>query len=148
MPYGTIGPQLIHTVNMDNIDPILLDALIQTESSGNPNAFNKKTGARGLTQITPIAWKDLVAHYPQYSKLNYEKDIFNPDVAKKAAVDYIKILKGYLRTYKIPDTTENILGSYNWGVGNVKNNGLEKAPKETRDYIVKILNYMRKAQGQ
>ena len=124
---------------MPNIDPALLEALIQVESSGNPNAFNKGSGARGLTQITPIAWKDLVARHPQvYGKLKYERDVFKPEIARQAGLDYLNIIQGYLKHYKMPMTTENLLGSYNWGVGNVRDSGLGKAPKETRDYIKKI----------
>lgn len=129
---------LLPAVKMD-----LMDALIQAESSGDPNAFNKKSGARGLTQITSIAWQDLVAHYPaKYENLQYTKDIFNPKIARQAGEDYIRIIKGYLKHYKLPETTENILASYNFGIGNVRAN--KPLPEETRNYITKILALMKK----
>jgi len=122
-----------------DIDAGLLNALIQVESSGNPRAFNPNSQARGLTQITPVAWEDLTMHHPDvYGNLNYEQDIFKPEVAKRAGTDYLNVLQKYLRAYKIPVTMENILAAYNWGVGNLKKQGMEKAPKETRDYIQKI----------
>jgi soluble lytic murein transglycosylase-like protein len=119
----------------------LLSALIQIESSGNPNAFNKATGARGLTQVTPIAWKDLQNHNPKtYGKLNYEKDIFKPEIAKQAANDYIKIITGYLKHYNLPTTTQNILWAYNAGIGNVRKNVM---PEETRNYIKNITSLLK-----
>jgi len=122
-----------------DIDAGLLNALIQVESSGNPRAFNPNSQARGLTQITPVAWEDLTMHHPDvYGNLNYEQDIFKPEVAKRAGTDYLNVLQKYLRAYKIPVTMENVLAAYNWGVGNLKKQGMEKAPKETRDYIQKI----------
>jgi soluble lytic murein transglycosylase-like protein len=124
---------------MDNIDHELLSALMEVESSNNPKAFNKATGARGLTQITPVAWQDLIDHHPEkYGKMNYQRDIFKPEVAMQAGQDYLNIIKGYLKHYNIPSTMENILGSYNWGIGNVKKHGLAMAPAETKAYIQKI----------
>lgn len=114
----------------------LLSALIQIESAGNPLAFNKGSGARGLTQITPIAWKDLEQKKPNiYGKLDYEKDIFKPEVAKQAAKDYISIISGYLKHFNLPVTTQNILWAYNAGIGKVRKNIM---PQETQDYIKNI----------
>lgn len=122
-----------------DITPELLDAIIQVESSGNPYAFNPKSKARGLTQITPLAWQDLTVHYPKkYKELNYERDIFKPTVARHAGRDYLSVLVKYLNNYGIPITMDNLLASYNWGVGNLKKKGLKKAPKETQNYIEAI----------
>ena len=44
------------------VTPELLEALIQVESSNNPRAYNHYTKARGLTQITPIAWRERPPH--------------------------------------------------------------------------------------
>jgi soluble lytic murein transglycosylase-like protein len=116
-----------------------LPALIQTESSGDPGAVNEATGARGLAQITPIAWKDLVQWHPEkYGGLDYERDIFNPEVATEAARDYLAIIMRYLDNANLPVNLDNVLASYNWGIGNLKEKGLNKAPKETREYIAKI----------
>ena len=44
------------------------------------------------------------------------------------------------------DTIEKILMAYNWGIGNCRkhNFDLSKAPKETRDYVVKIMKLYNK----
>jgi soluble lytic murein transglycosylase-like protein len=117
----------------------LLDALILVESSNDPRAHRHSTGARGLTQITPAAWKDLVAHYPaKYAKLKYRHDIFRPDVAREAARDYLKILARYLKARDIPITLDNLLAGYNWGVRKLDKYGLQNAPRETKRYVLKI----------
>lgn len=41
------------------IDQNLLNAVILVESGGNPNAYNKSSGAVGLMQITPIIYKKI-----------------------------------------------------------------------------------------
>jgi len=42
-----------------NVDPQLIAALVQTESSGNPNAYNAEYGATGLGQQIPATAKAL-----------------------------------------------------------------------------------------
>ena len=42
-----------------NVDPQLIAALVQTESSGNPNAYNAEFGATGLGQQIPATAKAL-----------------------------------------------------------------------------------------
>jgi soluble lytic murein transglycosylase-like protein len=140
MLFGIIGLLLFLILEVDmDIGNDLLEAIIQIESSGNPLAFNQKSGARGLMQTTPIAWKDLVTHYPEtYKKLKYEQDIFKPDVSKRAGKDYLNVIRNYLKTYKIPETLDNVLGAYNFGIGNLRKYGVNNAPQETKDYISKI----------
>lgn len=117
----------------------LIDIIILAESSHNPSAHVKKTGARGLAQITPLAWKDLVRHFPaEYRGLNYRKDIFKPHIGRKAVRDYIIILKQYLKINGRPVTLENVLAAYNWGIGNLNKYGISRAPGTTRRFIGKI----------
>lgn len=42
-----------------NVDPQLISALVMTESSGNPKAYNASTGATGLAQQIPATAKSL-----------------------------------------------------------------------------------------
>ena len=123
--------------------PKLLDALVTVESSNNPLAHNSSSGARGLTQITPVAWADLVNWHPErYSNLDYKRDIFNPDVARQAGFDYLNIVRRYLEHYDMPVTLPNLLAAYNWGIGNLRNHRLENAPEETINYITKIADLL------
>lgn len=121
------------------ITPPLLNALIFTESSNNPKAHNRFSGARGLTQITPVAWKELRRHYGyRYKKLKYYRDIFKPEVARQAGEDYLYILQGHLKAKGIPVTFDNVLAAYVWGEGNLKRYGLKNAPRSVKKYIAKI----------
>lgn len=130
------------------INESLLNALIMVESANNPWAFEKSSGAQGLTQIRKIAWKDLVRHYPdKYKKLQYAKDIFQPELARQAGKDYLVLLKYYLAKKKIGINLDNLLAAYNWGIGNLERFGLENAPKETQNYIKKIKSCLAGAEG-
>lgn len=121
------------------ITPQLMDAMVFVESSNNPLAFNRITKARGLTQITPVAWKELKRHYrSKYAGLNYRKDIYNPQVAREAGKDYLYILQKYLQSKGIPVTLDNLLAAYVWGIGNLSRYGLQKAPRVVRNYIARI----------
>jgi soluble lytic murein transglycosylase-like protein len=134
-PAGTAGPSL----EWPERSPELLSALIRIESSGNPKAWQKETGARGLTQIRPIAWKELAANFPQkYRRKNYRRDIFRPEVAYEAGRDYLDILARYLKKQSFALTVDNLLCAYNWGIGNFLRYGLNNAPEQTRRYIRQV----------
>ncbi|MCX5657378.1 MAG: lytic transglycosylase domain-containing protein [Candidatus Omnitrophica bacterium] len=122
----------------ENDIPVLLPALISAESLNNPLAVSS-SGARGLTQIKPVAWNDLVRVYPEiYGNLVYERDIFKPTIARQAGADYLRIVLGYLQFYGMSAIVDNILAAYNGGIGNLRDHGLENASEETVDYIRKI----------
>jgi len=132
------------TVNTDQmaiVDDTLINAIIEAESSGNPNAFNRRTGARGLTQIRLIAWQDLRKHYgSKYRNLDYYQDIFNPNIAREAGKDYLNILKKYLIAKGIPVTYKNLLTAYVWGPDNLYRHGSWRAPKEGKLYVAKVMS--------
>lgn len=118
------------------VNPKLLSALIMVESSNNPMAFNHRTKARGLTQITPIAWKELVKHHrAKYSPLSYRQDIFDPAVARMAGEDYLYIIQLHLKAKNIPVTLDHVLAAYVWGHDNLKKYGLKNAPRVVKKYI-------------
>lgn len=118
----------------------LLDAVIMQESSNNPNAYNKKSGAKGLMQITPIT----LADYNLENETDYlENSLFNPEVNKQIGKWYLyERIPQMLKTYKIPLTIDNILIAYNFGIGNLKRG--KSLPEETLNYIKNIKNYLEK----
>lgn len=123
------------------ISPELLNAIIQVESSNNPQAFNPRTKARGLTQITPVAWKELRRHHLiKYKQLKYKQDIYNPHVAREAGKDYLYIIQKYLKAKKIPLTLDHMLAAYVWGIENVSRHGIEKAPRVVKKYVSNVKN--------
>ena len=128
--------------------------VVMAESSGNPNAINKTTGASGLAQLMPgtarggkdSKGRKTYAH-GMYGKTLTDAELFDPVKNLKFASEYLAALK------KTFGTTEDALKAYNWGPGNYRNflkkgywierkNGKTikhtKLPPETRNYVKKI----------
>ncbi len=121
------------------VTPELLEALIQVESSNNPRAYNYQTKARGLTQITPIAWRELRKHYgSKYANLDFWEDMCKSQVAREAGTDYLYRLQKILKAKRIPVTLDNLLAAYVWGPGNLEKNGLHNAPRVVKNYVAKV----------
>lgn len=101
------------------------------ESSGNPEAFNERSGCIGLFQINP---KGALADYRAITGVAYTKeDLFDPTVNFMVADWYMnKRIPGMLKKYRKEDTIENRLWAYNCGIGCVIEN---RMPRETKRYI-------------
>ena len=132
-----------------NLDDYV-NATIQVESSGNPNAYNKKSKARGLMQITPIVLEEWNQNHP---KEKYkEKELSKPEVNKKIGSWYIiRITDRYLPSYGLEKSLENVAAAYNWGIGNLRKTGdarenFDRLPKETQDYIGKLKQRLEKSE--
>jgi soluble lytic murein transglycosylase-like protein len=107
------------------VDPYLIKAVIQAESSGNPGAVSS-AGAQGLMQLMPKTAADLGVY-----------DSFDPAQNIMGGTRYLRqLLDRYRGDRKLA------LAAYNWGMGNIENR-LQSMPKETRNYIVKVENYYR-----
>ena len=121
---------------------IILSIIAQIESGNNPSAYNPKSHAIGLYQITPICLKE----YNSFHKTKYtEKDLYEPVINEKIASWYLnKRIPQMLKYYKYPATVENILICYNWGIGNFLKWKERKAelPKETKEYIEKYFELL------
>lgn len=104
------------------------------ESSGNPSAYNSRSGATGLFQITKIC----LADYNNLHKSKYSMDdLWNTSVNTEIATWYMNIrIPKLLRHYKKADTLENRLIAYNCGVGCIG----KELPIETVRYIEKYKN--------
>lgn len=142
---GEIIPKYEHQEILEKMQKRqdLIKKIIKVESSENPSAHKRSTGARGLMQITPIVLKEWNQFHPQekYSK----NDLFNSEINKKIGQWYFfeRIGEHYLPAYGLKSSLENQLAAYNLGIGNLKNIGdanenWERLPNETRDYIENI----------
>lgn len=133
------------------VDKKLVDAIIQVESSGNPDKVSK-AGAIGLMQITPIVLKEF--NDREYNPEHYficgqdvsfvkpilpKESLFNKDVNKSVGTWYLKRLKDHYLKDKY--TLEHLLAAYNGGITHLRKCGYDvnKMPKETREYVVKVM---------
>lgn len=118
---------------------VYLPAIIQIESSGDPKAYNKRSGAIGICQITPKgALADWNQMHPRAK--HTKKQLFNPKICEKIANWYLNTrIPLYLRRWRIPDTIENRLKCYNAGPTKFKKlfSTNSAMPHETIQYIVK-----------
>lgn len=111
------------TVGAIDLDA-LVQAIIQQESRGNPNAVSP-VGALGLMQLMPSS-------FPQYSR----QQLLDPKTNVQIGTDYIKQLLDQFKDLSLA------LAAYNAGPGNVKKYGNEIPPfKETQDYVKKVQGY-------
>ncbi|WPD23443.1 MAG: transglycosylase SLT domain-containing protein [Candidatus Electrothrix aestuarii] len=111
-----------HAARAHKVDPLLIKAIIKTESAFNRYAVSPK-GAKGLMQLMPATAKDLKV-----------KDPFDPRQNIYGGTKYIKwLLKRFNGDLRLS------LAAYNAGPARVK----KKIPRipETIAYVSKVLRY-------
>lgn len=99
----------------------LAQAVMNAESSGNPNAVSP-AGAMGLMQLMPATAKSLGVTNPM-----------DPAQNIRGGTAYLGQM---LKQFKDPATA---LAAYNWGPGNVQKYGAAAAPASTKSYVSKIM---------
>ena len=131
--YGWKDNEVIQEIIKD--EPII-ERIIQAESSGNAATPDSSEGARGLMQIMKKTAEEKTGYGVNYN-LSYN-ELSDPVKNVKYGADYFKGLKKYF------GNDRDALIAYNWGPDNAKDwlekgGKLRKLPKETRDYVKKIL---------
>ena len=99
---------------------------IQTESGGNPNAVNPKSGASGIAQFTPG------------TAASRGVNAANPNSAVPGMASYVSDM-----TKQFGGNRGLAWAGYNWGPGNVQKwiqNGadIKQVPKETQNYVLSV----------
>lgn len=125
-----------------------INAIIEIESSGDPKAFNKTSGARGLCQITPAAledWNALQSHRGVFQL----SQLFNGSINRLVGDWYLNFrIPWMLEQYGLELTVANILTAYNWGIGNLvkflRHPERHCLPNETKEYIKKYNSLVKK----
>lgn len=117
-----------------------INKIINIESSGNPFAHNKHSGARGLMQVTPIVLEEW--NYFNPSQKYTCESLFNPEINRKIGTWYLNRIKDhYIPYYGLGQNIENILIAYNSGIKNLckmrEKRDFNLLPKETQEYIRK-----------
>ena len=141
VPEGTTQSQLMGNLNTNKDHLIkklteanskyelpegVLQGIAQAESNFRPDIITGKTksrvGAAGLMQFMPATAKEVGI------------DPLDPIQSIDGAGRYMS------RLFKAFDgDIVKAVAAYNWGIGNVRRKGLEKAPEETRNYLKKVL---------
>lgn len=116
-------PIIKEAAEKNGVDPSLIQAIIQAESNGDPEAVSS-AGAQGLMQLMPATAKELGVKNP-----------FDPFENIMAGTRYLRRL---LDRYH--GNTRLALAAYNWGMGNVESRP-HALPRETREYISKVEQY-------
>jgi len=111
-----------------------LERIKTIESSNDPKAYNAKSGARGLFQVTEVVLHDYnVSHDTRYGI----EDLFDGAINEKIAAWYVySEIPHILVHFGIPPVEPFVIAAYNWGVGNVKK-WFETLPVETQNYLRK-----------
>lgn len=121
------------------VDPYLVAAVIQSESSWDPEASSHQ-GARGLMQLMPETAQDMVAKGLVDGKRYSYENLEDPTVNIEYGCAYLS----YLLTY-FNGATDRAIAAYNAGMGNV--DGWAKQDKllhnaitfpETQAYLVRV----------
>lgn len=104
------------------------------ESNLNPDV-SSPVGAKGLCQFMDATWVDMIPDVKHRS-------VWNPEHAIHAQATYMKSLWTECKGLELT------LAAYNWGIGRVRCTFLipglaydpNLVPKETRDYVARILS--------
>jgi soluble lytic murein transglycosylase-like protein len=109
-----------------------MNAIMTIESHGDASITNKRSGARGLYQITPICLED----FNKVNHTNYSlNQLYDPQINSMVAYWYLQErIPSLFKAYNLPDTVRNRLWAYNAGIGYLKRRIM---PLETSDYIKK-----------
>jgi soluble lytic murein transglycosylase-like protein len=112
-----------------NVDPALIQAVIQAESNFDPNSTSA-TGAMGLMQLMPETANELGV-----------TNAYDPVENIHGGTRYLRNL---LDRYdgNIPLS----LAAYNWGMGNVEKPS-SQIPRETQNYIFRVNQFYQKAKA-
>lgn len=124
------------------VDLALVLSVIQKESSFNPRAYNRTSGATGLMQLLPST--------ARWLGLRDTTQLTTPAVNIKYGVKYLKYLWGEFGEGDFSALTpesvaarpaQMTIAAYNAGPGNVKKYDGVPPFKETRNYVVKVTQY-------
>jgi soluble lytic murein transglycosylase len=139
--------ELYHLAGTYKIDPLLLAAIVRTESSFNPFAESRR-GALGLMQLLP----ETAAEMARELRLNYQDqdDLYQQQTNLRLGVYYFsKLLKNFDGNLVLS------LAAYNAGMGNVRSWNLQAYGRdqeemireiplaETRQYVKKVIKHYR-----
>ena len=133
-------PIVMQKAQAYQVNPSLVNGIIHVESRFKPTA-ESPVGAKGMMQFMPATWSDMT------QRLNVSGDPFDPIANIEAGSYYIgRLIKAFEDGSSDPRNLYKAIGSYNWGIGNVKkavdkhgDDWLSHAPSETQRYVDSVI---------
>jgi soluble lytic murein transglycosylase-like protein len=123
LPAGLPYRQAIEAAARANdLDPLLLAAIVQTESDFDPEAVSR-AGASGLMQLMPAAAADRGVH-----------DVFDPEDNLRGGAAHLRIMLDRFRSLTLA------LAAYNAGATTVDRYDGVPPYRETRDYVRRVID--------
>ena len=119
-PPAAISGLVQQSAKAHDVDPLLVQSIIEVESGYNPHAVSPK-GAEGLMQLTPPTARMLGVG-----------NTFNPGENIEAGVKYLKYLQDLYKDDRLA------LAAYNAGPGAVEKYKQIPPYQETRQYVDKV----------
>lgn len=138
-PSVAASPAEIKATELDQrlIANLLVESIIQIESSGNPRKVGSK-GERGLMQIMPSTWNEVTRrHFGERIAFNRA---FESQLNRSVGQAYLADLQAFLARHRSlwkSDERSLLLACYNAGPERVKQCGFDirRLPASTRDYV-------------
>jgi len=127
-PESPFGNLIYEMAGRYAINPYLVAAVVQVESSFNPRAVSRK-GAHGLMQLLPATARRF--------GLQRRKDLFDPAKNLEAGIRYLKWL-----SERFSGDAARVLAAYNAGEGAVDRFGGVPPYPETRNYVTRIFGIL------
>ena len=124
-------------VDLGRITDLLVEAVVQIESAGNPNLVGS-VGERGLMQIRENTWREVTRrHFGQ--AIPFDR-AFEAELNRRVGRLYLGELQDFLYRHRdewSADMRSLLFASYNAGPGRVKNGGftLSTLPAQTQSYV-------------
>ena len=122
--------EIAEVASAAGIEPLLVEAVIATESAFDPNALSNK-GAQGLMQLMPATVERFDV-----------ADVWDPRENIRGGVAYLSILDGVFN-----GDLRRVLAAYNAGEGAVMEHGGVPPYEETRTFVQRVLTYYRDRGG-
>jgi soluble lytic murein transglycosylase-like protein len=116
--FEKMQPLILEVARRQNVDPVLLTTTVYTESRFNPEAKNRKSSARGATQMLKSTRLAMIKRHGKELGIPRNADIHDPEIALKLGAAYLKDIEKDMRTAmrRSPSSGEIYLG-FKYGPG-------------------------------
>jgi len=128
----SVDPIILKCAKRHNVRPSLVKGIVAVESHFKANAISSR-GALGLMQLMP------------QTAQQFGIDPLDPSQNIEAGTRYLRTLLDRYRSYR--NCLTRTIAAYNAGPGMVDRYRGVPPFKETRDYVIRVLSYMRFYEG-